>query len=153
MTTSAEPTIILCCTDFSENASRAFDYAVDAAQHRANAELHLLNVIPEPASQFWKSYIYQADIDLDAKAKQDIDARVDADYRPRVPDSVKFVPAFRIGRDYEKILEYAKEIHATLIVLGRQGNTGSKLRNFFFGNVAERVASRAECAVLVVPKQ
>ena len=62
MTTSAEPTIILCCTDFSENASRAFDYAVDAAQHRANAELHLLNVIPEPDSQFWKSYIYQADI-------------------------------------------------------------------------------------------
>ena len=146
------PTIILCCTDFSENASRAFDYAVDAAVKRPNAELHLLNVIPEPDSQFWKSYIYQADIDLDAKAKQDIDAHIDREYRPRVPEGVKFVPAFRIGRDYEKILEYANEVHADLIVLGRQGATGSKLRNFFFGNVAERVASRANCPILVVPK-
>ena len=144
--------IILCCTDFSENASRAFDYAVDAATRRPDAELHLLNVIPEPDSQFWKSYIYQADIDLDAQAKKDIDAHIDAEYRPRIPAGVKFVPAFRIGRDYEKILEYAAEIHASLIVLGRQGANGSKLRNFFFGNVAERVASRASCPVLVVPK-
>ena len=145
-------TVILCCTDFSENASRAFDYAIDAAVKRPDAELHLLNVIPEPDSQFWKSYIYQADIDLDAKAKQDIDAHIDQEYRPRVPKDVKFVPAFRIGRDYEKILEYAGEVHASLIVLGRQGANGSKLGNFFFGNVAERVASRASCPVLVVPR-
>lgn len=149
--TTEEKNIILCCTDFSENASRAFDYAVDAASRRPNSELHLLNVIPAPDSQFWKSYIYQADIDVDAKAKQDIDARVEQEYQPRVPENVTFVTAFRIGRDYEKILEYAKEIQATLIVLGRQGANNSKWRNFFFGNVAERVASRASCAVLVVP--
>ena len=149
--TPEENTIILCCTDFSENASKALDYAVDAAARRPQAQLHLLNVIPEPDSQFWKSYIYQADIDVDAQAKRDIDARVDQEYRPRIPEGVTFVTAFRIGRDYEKILEYAQEIHATLIVLGRQGANNSKLRNFFFGNVAERVASRASCAVLVVP--
>ena len=146
-----KPTCILCCTDFSDNALRAFDYAVDAARHRPGAKLYLLNVIPEPDSQFWKSYIYQADLDVDQKAKHDIDQRVDSDYRPRVPAGVELISAHRIGRDYEKILEFAREIQADLIVLGRQGSNGSKLRTFFFGNVAERVVCRAACPVLVVP--
>ena len=54
---------ILCCTDFSENADLAFSYALDAALHYPGSILYLLHVIPEPESQFWRTYIYDADND------------------------------------------------------------------------------------------
>ena len=140
---------ILCCTDFSENAGLAFDYALDAALHRPGSILYLLHVIPEPESQFWRTYIYEADFNVDEKAKQDLDAKINAEYRNRVPLSLDFRVEFRIGRDYQKILEFAESVQADLVVIGRQGC--SHLRNFFFGGVAERVASRSKCPVLVVP--
>ena len=39
---------ILFCTDFSENADFAFDYAIDAAKRRPGSTLYLFHVIPEP---------------------------------------------------------------------------------------------------------
>jgi nucleotide-binding universal stress UspA family protein len=140
---------ILCCTDFSENAGQAFSYALDATLHYPGSILYLLHVIPEPESQFWRTYIYDADTNADEKAKRDLDAKVDAEYRSQVPQSIDFRVEFRIGRDYQKILEFAESIQADLLVIGRQGR--SHLRAFFFGSVAERVASRAKCPVLVVP--
>ena len=52
---------ILFCTDFSEHADLAFDFAVDAAKRRPGCTLYLLHVIPEPEAQFWKTYIYEVD--------------------------------------------------------------------------------------------
>lgn len=141
---------ILFCTDFSENAALALDYAIDAAIRREGAELFILHVIPEPESQFWKAYIYEADFNVDEKAKNDLDGKIASEYIPRIPTGLKFKADFRIGRDYQKIIEYAGEIGADMIVLGRQG-VGNPLRSFFFGSVAERVVERAECPVLVVP--
>ena len=67
---------ILFCTDFSENADRAFVFAVNSAVRNVGCELHLLHVIPEPPAQFWKGYIYEADEDVDARAKREIDAKL-----------------------------------------------------------------------------
>ena len=142
---------ILCCTDFSDNAARAFDFALDAALQRKSCRLYLLRVIPEPESQFWRTYIYGTDINVDEKAKRDLDAKVDNEYRSKVPEHIDFRVEFRIGKDYQKILEFAKDIQADLIVLGRQG-TGT-LSKIFFGSVAQRIVRRANCPVLVVPPQ
>jgi len=139
---------ILFCTDFSENADAAFDYALDAAARRPGCVLHLLHVVPEPDAQFWKTYIYELD-DVDEKAKHDIDAKIDADYRPRVPAGVDFRVTMCVGRDYLKILEFAREQDVDLIVLGRHGH--SALENVLFGNVTEKVVRKAHCPVLVVP--
>ena len=67
---------ILFCTDFSENADRAFVFAANAAVRNVGCELHLLHVIPEPPAQFWKGYIYEVDEDVDARAKREIDAKL-----------------------------------------------------------------------------
>ena len=75
---------ILFCTDFSENAGFAFDYAVDAAVRRPGSTLYLFHVVPEPDAQFWKTYIYEVE-GVDEKAKHDIDAKVAEQYLPRVP--------------------------------------------------------------------
>jgi nucleotide-binding universal stress UspA family protein len=132
---------ILFCTDFSENADRAFVFAVNSAVRNTGCELHLLHVIPEPPAQFWKGYIYEVDEDVDARAKREIDAKLAETYRPRVPADVRLVIAMRIGEARHKILEYAREQGIDLIILGRQGA----------GDVTERVVRKADCPVLVIP--
>ena len=140
---------ILFCTDFSENADRAFVFAVNSAVRNAGCELHLLHVIPEPSAQFWKGYIYEADEDVDARAKREIDAKIAAAYRPRVPPGVQLVVAMRIGEARHQILEYAQEQDVDLIILGRQG--AGAVGKILFGNVTERVVRKADCPVLVIP--
>ena len=144
-----QPIRILYCTDFSENAAAAFAYALEAAELRKGSELHLIHVIPEPDAQYWKSYIYGVEGDADKKAKNDIDEKIDRDFRPQIPEGVIFKTAFRIGKSHAEILKYAEEIGARLIVIGRQG-TGA-LSNLLFGSVAEQVVKKANCPVLVIP--
>jgi len=139
---------ILFCTDFSENADFAFDYALDATVRRKGSTLYLLHVIPEPDAQFWKTYVYEVD-DVDAKAKHDIDQRIAEAYLSRAPEDVPIEVAFRIGKESEAILQFAEEIQADLIVIGRQGR--SSFGKVLFGNVTERISRKATCAVLIVP--
>lgn len=143
-------TRILYCTDFSENATQAFAYAVRAATRNPGAELHLLHVIPEPSAQFWRGYINAVDEDVDANARREIDAQIDATYRPQVPESVPFKVSFLIGEASQKILEYAQTIHADLLIIGRQG-AGNPVGHLFYGNVAERVVRKSPSPVLVIP--
>ncbi|MGI5923106.1 MAG: universal stress protein [Lentisphaeria bacterium] len=140
---------VLFCTDFSANAHHAFDFAVDTAAKREGCELILLHVIPEPDAQFWKAYIYELDTDVDKNAREALDAKIDSEYRPRVPAGVPFRAEFRIGKDYAKIIDVAREFSVDLIVLGRQGR--GALQSIFFGTVAEKVVKRSTCPVLVIP--
>ena len=140
---------ILFCTDFSENADRAFVFAMNAAVRNAGCELHLLHVIPEPPAQFWKGYIYEVDEDVDARAKREIDAKLAETYRPRVPADIRLEIAMRIGEAGQMILAYAREQDVDLVIVGRQG--AGKVGKIFFGNVAERVVRKAPCPVLVIP--
>lgn len=139
---------ILFCTDFSENADFAFDYALAAAARSPGSVLYLLHVIPEPDAQFWKTYVYEVE-GVDEKAKKDIDAKIERTYRPRVPPDVRMETVMAIGKDYLKILEFAHEKNVDLIVMGRQGSSG--IGTVLFGNVTERVVRKAECPVLVIP--
>lgn len=141
---------ILFCTDFSENADRAFAYAVHAAARNAGSELHLLHVIPEPPAQFWKGYIYEVDEDVDARARREIDEKLAATYRPHVPEGIPLVIAMRIGEAGRQILDYAAEQDVDLIILGRQG--AAAMGRILFGNVTQRVLHKATCPVLVIPQ-
>lgn len=144
---------VMCCTDFSPNALKAFQHAIASASARKNARLCLVHVLPEPDAHFWKTYIYQADFNIDDKAHQDIQKRIDQEYRPLLPPGMAFETIFKTGRDYEQILKCANEITPDLLVIGRQGSGSSSFRSFFFGNVAERVVAQSPCPVLVVPAE
>lgn len=136
---------ILYCTDFSDNADRAFHYALRAATRNPGAELHLLHVIPEPSAQFWKGYIYDLDQDVDAQAKAEIDRKLAETYRPLIPPDLPLVVAMRIGEATQQILAYAEETHPDLIVIGRQGS--SRL----FGNTASLLARKSPAPLLLIP--
>ena len=153
MTNSFEPAETTCqrilfCTDISENASFAFNFAIDAAIRRPGSKLYLLHVVPESEAQFWKSYIYEVE-DVDAKAMHDIQERIDQTYRSRLPAGLELKVEFRIGKDYQQILNFTRENQIDLIVMGRQGH--NTLQKAFFGNVTEKVVRKADSAVLVVP--
>ncbi len=139
---------ILFCTDFSESADAAFEFALDAAIRRPGSTLFLLHVIHEPDAQFWKSYIAEID-NVNAEAKRTIDAKIAATYLRRVPTGVDLKVEFRIGADAATILEFAKSAQADVIILGRHGRSG--VGKALFGSVAEKIVRKAECAVLVVP--
>ena len=141
---------ILFCTDFSENADFAFSFAVDAAGRRPGSELYLLHVIPESDAQFWKTYIYEVE-DVDSKARRDIDERIDEAYQSRLPAGLELRVECRVGKDYQEILRFADERKIDLIVMGRHGHTHGRMHKALFGNVAEKIVSRADCAVLIVP--
>jgi nucleotide-binding universal stress UspA family protein len=138
---------ILFCTDFSESADAAFEFAVDATVRRPGSTLYLLHVLHEADAQFWKSYLSEVE-NVDAEAKQAIDAKVDA-YRARLPAGVDFKVECRVGPDAATILEFARATQIDLIVLGRHGH--SSVGKALFGSAAEKIVRKADCAVLVVP--
>ena len=139
---------ILFCTDFSESADAAFEFALDAAVRRPGATLYLLHVIHEPDAQFWKSYLAEVE-NINAEAKKAIDAKVAASYLSRVPKGLDVKVEFRIGPDAPTILEFAKVTQIDVIILGRHGH--SSVGKALFGSVAEKIVRKADCAVLVVP--
>jgi nucleotide-binding universal stress UspA family protein len=138
---------ILFCTDFSPNADFAFTFAIDAAQRRPGCDLYLLHVVPEVDAQFWKTYLYEVE-GVDDKARKDMNDRI-APYLARLPQGVELKVEIRPGRDSHEILAFAKEKTIDLIVMGRQGK--GSLQTALFGNVTEKVARKADCAVLIVP--
>ena len=139
---------ILFCTDFSKNAEFAFYYAVDAAMRRPGCELYLLHVIPETEAQFWKAYVYEVE-DVDIKAKRDIDKHIAQTYASNLPEGIELKVEFRIGKDWQEILDFADKMQVDLIVMGRQGR--GTMQKALFGNVTEKVVRKANCAVLIVP--
>ncbi len=139
---------ILFCTDLSENADFAFSFALDAAKRQPGSELYILHIIPESEAQFWKTYVYEVE-DVDNKAKHDLDERIERAYLSISPKDVNIKTEYRIGKDWQEILDFAHQKQIDLIVMGRQGS--GTLQKALFGNVTEKVARKAECAVLIVP--
>jgi len=139
---------ILFCTDFSENADFAFDFALEQARRSPDATLFLLHVVPEPEVQFWRTYVTEVE-DVEDKGLKDMEAKIHEAYAARVPAGMNFRVEIRSGADHQQILDFAAEEKADLIIIGRQGT--SSVGKVFFGNVTEKVVRKSLCPVLVVP--
>ena len=57
----------------------------------------------------------------------------------------------KLGNPKDEILTLAEEWQADMIILGTHGRTG--LDHFISGSIAEGVARRAKCPVLIIPKK
>ncbi len=139
---------VLFCTDFSESADAAFDYALDAVVRRPGAALHLLHVVHEADAQFWRSYLAEVE-DVEQQGRQIIERKIRDTYLNRVPIGVALQIEVRDGPGAETILAFAAEIQADLVVIGRHGH--GRLSKTLFGGVAEKIVRKARCPVLVVP--
>lgn len=134
---------IVFATDFSENAGKAFEEAVDIAKFR-DAKLHILNVVP--AGDELVSPGAQAPASLPDEDR--ILAQLEETYVAKAGVGVE--AAVRYGAQARRILDYADEVGADLIVIGARG-MGWVVGFFGGGSIADKVVKNAKVPVLVVP--
>jgi len=139
---------ILCATDFSATSLEALDVALSLARD-TGAEVHVVNVVPDPLTQPWM--VEGAGMDFgelrqvwisDAERVMKhllADRRLDG----RVTSTVL------MGTPANEIMQYVNDHACDLIVVGSHGH--GLVRRFLLGSVADRVFKSAACAALVVP--
>jgi nucleotide-binding universal stress UspA family protein len=100
---------ILACTDFSQDAARALDYAIySAAQY--DSELTLLHVLEKS---------------LNSKSTEHAIAETTGQLERLVPPetrkTLKVKTAVRVGKPYEQIIQFAQDAQTDLIAVGVRG--------------------------------
>jgi nucleotide-binding universal stress UspA family protein len=141
-------TTILCCTDFSDSARFAFEFALDTTARHPGAALHLVHVIHEADAHFWKNYLDDVN-HLESQTRAVIHQKLNADYLQHLPAARQPIVHLRTGPAAPAILECAHSIHARLIVLGHHGHT--RVTEAIFGGVAAKVVRQSPIPVLVIP--
>jgi nucleotide-binding universal stress UspA family protein len=140
---------ILVAVDFSQTSDDALSMAayLGKADH---AQVHLLHVVPDVVQSMYT--MVPVAFDVDAYQRQSVE-----DARAQLPalaaryrlESAMLTTAVLLGVPAAEIVRYAEEHGIDLIVLGAHGH--GFLDRLLIGSVAERVARRAPCAVLMVP--
>jgi nucleotide-binding universal stress UspA family protein len=127
---------ILFCTDFSDPAHRALQYALSVAAEY-DAEITLLYVLEDVQSL---SNIQEA---VAAATKQLAKLIPLEGGKP-----VRIKIMVRIGRAYEQIIQYASEIQADLLIMAVRGRNALDLA--VFGSTTYRAIQLGSCSVLAV---
>ncbi|HWO01083.1 MAG TPA: universal stress protein [Blastocatellia bacterium] len=146
--------MILVSTDFSEYAQAAFETAYDLSV-QLGAKLHVLHVQDESnlrvAVREGLLDERQTDEDL-CKALEGLTAERFATLLAKVDRSKVAVESLsRRGDSGKVIVDYAREINADMIVIGRRGaGVVRDLLAAVVGSVAESVIRKSSCPVLLV---
>ncbi len=139
---------ILFPTDFSFNANRALEYAVEIASH-TGAALNLLHIYTPVVSKdnVYSSLITDEVADATSEAKEKLKVITDtiaSDY-----PSVSCKTYIKVGDPVPEILNVSLEIEADLIIMGTLG--ASKISKMIFGSNTASIIEKSACPVLAVP--
>jgi nucleotide-binding universal stress UspA family protein len=133
---------ILVPIDFSDEADRALDYALDLAG--STERVRAVHVAPP-------LIVYEpgvCEIISDDERRKRLLVALNKRYASSQYRGIKF--EVRFGDAGHEIVAFANELKAGLIVIPSHGRTG--LRRLLIGSVAERVTRLATCPVLVLRK-
>jgi nucleotide-binding universal stress UspA family protein len=144
---------ILIAIDDSPYSEKAAQYGFHLA-HLMNAHVALLNVMDPPSATYsgdpllgQQPLVIPEIINIQEEASRSILERYGS-----IWDSEKELVTFsKVGNPRIEILATAEEWKADLIILGTHGRTG--FDHFISGSVAEGVARRSVCPVLIVPNK
>jgi len=139
---------ILFPTDFSNNANRALEYAVEIAV-LTNASLHLLHVYTPMLS---KDNVYSTlltDEVADAQREAAEKMKVLIETIGKEFPNLSCTSEVKIGPVVDEILSAATEKNAELIIMGTLG--ANKLSKMIFGSNTAAIIEKSECPVLAVP--
>lgn len=142
---------VLFCTDFSENADCAFDYAFGIAK-RDGAFLYILHVIPiHPGwDALLKNYTTEEQFNkINEDAQRDLDRRYNDQYLSKIKDKSKVKIITKSGREDKEILKFAIEEEVDVITMGTQGETD--LEDVLLGSVAEKIVRHSTIPVFIIP--
>ncbi len=135
---------ICCAVDLGETTEVVVGQAAALAGW-LGAELLLLHVVPQPASSAWDLAPGDEDSrELESSVQHELAYwRDEAQGLARHPVSIHEAH----GEPAEEILRFAESHRADAVVVGTHGRRG--LERLVLGSVAEQVARRAHCPVLV----
>jgi len=141
---------VLFCTDFSENADYAFEFAYGIAK-RDEGLLYILHVIPQNPHQAYAEGLVSAEDSekIQKSIEEDLVNNYEERYVKKIEGGVKFEIVTRSGREDNEILEFAKKEKADIIVMGTHGRTG--IEHVFFGSIAEKILRHSPFPVFIIP--
>ncbi len=140
---------ILIATDFSDYSKEALNHALYLAK-KSKAKLSLLHVFEQPvynpavSTRIGARNIAIIEWIKEMKREEGEKLLLAKEIGRR---GIKVRPILKEGNPFREILKAADDLSADLVVLGT-GRTG--LDRFMMGSVAERVARKASCPVLIV---
>jgi nucleotide-binding universal stress UspA family protein len=152
-----KPYVIVVGVDYSEASDLALEQAFEMAAGRANAEVHIVNVV--------RLYGNQALVDaaaapgFSAVSLADANAQLIAYVERRQQayragkaqpgrTALRLVSHLRLEAPAEEIAQTAADLEADLVVVGTHGRRG--VSRLLLGSVAEAVVRLAPCPVFVV---
>lgn len=144
---------IVVAVDGSQTSIDLLEHALKYAEKEKDVSLLVLHVIePSEGKTVWYSHYPVHLLPSEEEVKEKIEQLVaEASKRGNVSKDLPVTVVVRSGVPYESILDYAKEIDASMIMIGHRGL--SDLQRFFIGSVAAKVVYHAPCSVYVyVPK-
>ncbi len=139
---------VVVAIDGSEESKGVIDYAVHYANREADAEMLFLHVIgtEERGRVFVEGFAVELPT-VGETVKKEFEEFV----RAQIAKSGVSIPRMSItvlpGIPYAKIVEFAEENNADIIMIGHRGL--SNLKRFFLGSVAAKVVAHAPCSVYV----
>ncbi|MGE4268498.1 MAG: universal stress protein [Deferribacterales bacterium] len=141
---------ILFALDISEGSDYTFEYAASMAR-AFDAEITVIHVIHRQTDlrDYYVPHISFEDTDrqIDEAA-----AKLTADFCEKHRDEFPDITGITaVGVPHERIVEKAKELDASMIVMGTHGRQG--FEHFIFGSTAEGVVKNAPCPVLTIRPQ
>ncbi|WP_445772719.1 universal stress protein [Shewanella sp.] len=137
---------ILWPTDFSDTASHALRYAIEMA-NLYNVGIRILHVVDQPLGD--ENYMVLAITPEElAKTMEDAAAKQMHELLAQLKTDLKIETVIRRGDAVTEILAEANSDDIGMVVIASHGRTG--LAHFLHDNVAEEVANKAKCPVLVV---
>jgi nucleotide-binding universal stress UspA family protein len=145
---------VLVAFDFSETSKSALTYGTNIARAFGGRlhVLHVADVIATSAAQFYPEGPGDPEakaIELGTKQLRTALAAAQIPVGSAFGRTIDAVPEVRVSRSPSQVIcEYAKEVHADLIIVGTHGRSG--VSRFLMGSVAEHVVRTAPCPVLVV---
>jgi len=101
---------VLFCTDFSENADYAFDFAYGIAK-RDEGLLYILHIMPYNSNQAYaETFITTADLKKIQRAvEEDIANNYKERYEKKIESGISYEFITKSGREDNEILKFAKQ--------------------------------------------
>lgn len=141
---------VLCPTDFSTFSERALRYAVLIAKW-FGADLTCLFVVAGPFAPVQEHPPVWVPVGTDPAARGKLRDRLRKFAEPAEASGLQVRCEIAEGEVPAAILEEARRVPETLVVLGTHGHGG--FENLVLGSVTEKVLRKAESPVLTVPRE
>jgi nucleotide-binding universal stress UspA family protein len=140
---------ILVPVDLNEKgfADKAVEMAVWHAR-QANAEIHLLNVLPGIHMSMVSTYFPK---DAAKQMKADVKAQLKSFADTHIDDDIVYHLHIAEGKPYATILDFAEKLGTDLIIM--PSHKRSKIDKVVLGSVASKVVQNSPIHVLVVKPQ